>query len=435
MFRLTRTIAVAAIGLSLLSGPVSAQTDDRGVMLQWYRLVLELVRHTATYSPPVASRAFAYLGVTSYEVVVSGNPGLTSLAGQLNGLQPLPKRKAGVVYDNAVVMEAALATSVRAFFANTGPTGQRAMDAMDAGLSEQIADHLSGAVVARSEAFGRAIAQHIWLWSESDGGAVVDNMGFPRNHALNPAPGHWVPTSSIVQQQTPLLPDWGNNRTFAMPAGTSCALPPPPEYSEDTGSEFYAQALEVDQISKTLTDEQKVIARFWSDDPMLSSTPPGHWVALLLTLIDREDLNEAQAADALARLGVAVADGFIGCWNAKFQYDLVRPVTYIRKFIDPAFETLLTTPPFPEYPSGHSTQSGAAATVLTAIFGDDFAFDDPTHEEDGLMARHYGSFWQAADEAAMSRIYGGIHFRAAVERGLEQGRCVGAYTVSLKTLR
>ena len=435
MFRLTKTIAVVAIGLSLLSGPVSAQTDDRGVMLQWYRLVLELVRHTATYSPPVASRAFAYLGVTSYEVVVSGNPGLTSLAGQLNGLQPLPKRKAGVVYDNAVVMEAALATSVRAFFANTGPTGQRAMDAMDAGLSEQIADHLSGAVVARSEAFGRAIAQHIWLWSESDGGAVVDNMGFPRNHALNPAPGHWVPTSSIVQQQTPLLPDWGNNRTFAMPAGTSCALPPPPEYSEDTGSEFYAQALEVDQISKTLTDEQKVIARFWSDDPMLSSTPPGHWVALLLTLIDREDLNQAQAADALARLGVAVADGFIGCWNAKFQYDLVRPVTYIRKFIDPAFETLLTTPPFPEYPSGHSTQSGAAATVLTAIFGDDFAFDDPTHEEDGLMARHYGSFWQAADEAAMSRIYGGIHFRAAVERGLEQGRCVGAYTVSLTTLR
>ena len=269
MFRLTRTIAVAAIGLSLLSGPVSAQTDDRGVMLQWYRLVLELVRHTATYSPPVASRAFAYLGVTSYEVVVSGNPGLTSLAGQLNGLQPLPKRKAGVVYDNAVVMGAALATSVRAFFANTGPTGQRAMDAMDAGLSEQIADHLSGAVVARSEAFGRAIAQHIWLWSESDGGAVVDNMGFPRNHALNPAPGHWVPTSGIVQQQTPLLPDWGNNRTFAMPAGTSCALPPPPEYSEDAGSEFYAQALEVDQISKTLTDEQKVIARFWSDDPML----------------------------------------------------------------------------------------------------------------------------------------------------------------------
>lgn len=435
MFRQTKIIAVLAIGLSMLSGPVSAQTDDRGVMLQWYRLVLELVRHTATYTPPVASRAFAYLGVTSYEVVVSGNPGLTSLAGQLNGLQPLPKRKSGVVYDNAVVMESALATSVRAFFANTGPTGQRAMDAMDAGLSEQIADDLSGAVVARSEAFGRAIAQHIWLWSESDGGAVVDNMGFPRRYALNPAPGHWVPTSGIVQQQTPLLPDWGNNRPFAMPAGTSCALPPPPEYSEDAGSEFHAQALEVDQISKTLTDEQKVIARFWSDDPMLSSTPPGHWVALLLTLIDREDLNQAQAADALARLGVAVADGFIGCWNAKYQYDLLRPVTYIRKFIDPAFESLLTTPPFPEYPSGHSTQSGAAATVLSAIFGDDYAYDDPTHEEDGIMMRRYGSFWQAADEAAMSRIYGGIHFRAAAERGLAQGRCVGAYTVRLKTLR
>ena len=435
MFRFTKILAALTIALAMVAGPVSANSDSRTVMLQWYRLVLELVRHTATYSPPVASRAFAYLGVTSYEVVVSGNPDLTSLAGQLNGLQPLPLRKPGAVYDDAVVMQSALATSVRAFFANTGPTGQRAMDAMDAGLSEQIADDLSGEVVARSEAFGRAIAQHIWLWSESDGGAVVDNMGFPHSYTLNPAPGHWVPTSGIVQQQAPLLPNWGNNRPFAMPAGTSCALPPPPPYSEDAGSEFYAQAMEVEQISKNRTDEQEAIARFWSDDPMLSSTPPGHWVALLLTLIDREDLNEAQAADALARLGVAVADGFIGCWNAKFQYDLLRPVTYIKKFIDPAFESLLTTPPFPEYPSGHSTLSGAAATVLSAIFGDDYAYDDPTHEEDGIKARPYLSFWQAADEAAMSRIYGGIHFRAAAERGLEQGRCVAGYTVSLKTLR
>ena len=156
MFRLSRTIAVVAIGLSLLSGPVSAQTDDRGVMLQWYRLVLELVRHTATYTPPVASRAFAYLGVTSYEVVVSGNPGLTSLAGQLNGLQPLPKRKAGVVYDNAVVMESALATLP----AQPGrPTVVIAHTVKGKGVSFMENTVLWHYRTARGEEFDRALAE------------------------------------------------------------------------------------------------------------------------------------------------------------------------------------------------------------------------------------------------------------------------------------
>ena len=145
-------------------------------------------------------------------------------------------------------------------------------------------------------------------------------------------------------------------------------------------------------------------------------------------------LDAPHLADALMRVGVAVADGFIGCWDAKFQYDYIRPVSFIRARIDPKWEPLLITPPFPEYPSGHSTQSGAAAAVLTEIFGEDRAFGDPTHEEDGIATRHFTSFWAAAEEAAISRLYGGIHFRAAIDRGLEQGKCIGAYTVALKTL-
>ena len=132
-------------------------------------------------------------------------------------------------------------------------------------------------------------------------------------------------------------------------------------------------------------------------------------------------------------LGVALADSFIGCWNAKFKYDLVRPVTYIRRLIDAKWEPPLITPPFPEYPSGHSTQSGAAAVVLTGLLGEDFAFEDRTHEADGLPARSFASFWAAAEEAGISRLYGGIHFRAAIVNGLDQGRCVGAYVNALKT--
>jgi membrane-associated phospholipid phosphatase len=166
---------------------------------------------------------------------------------------------------------------------------------------------------------------------------------------------------------------------------------------------------------------------------MLSPTPPGHWISIAGQILDAEDAPLDRRAEVLALLGIAMSDSFVACWNTKFRYDLLRPVTYIRRHIDPAWQPLLITPPFPEYPSGHSTQSGAAATVMTALFGEGFAFEDATHVDDGLAARAFPDFWAAAEEAAMSRLYGGIHFRAAIERGLEQGRCVGTYTAALRT--
>ena len=404
-------------------------------MRTWYQLILELVRHTPTYSPPVASRSFAYLGVTAFEAVATGSDELQSLAGQLHGLQPVPQRVAGETYDDGVIVQAAMAFAVKNFFANTGPTGQRAMAALEAKLRAEVSNALPADVVARSEAYGQAVAAHILAWSQDDGGAVVENMGFPLEYKLTPGPAHWVPTSLIAQQQFPLLPNWGKNRTFAMPTGATCALPPPPEYSEDKSSEFYKEALEVYETKQSLTPEQATIARFWSDDPMLSPTPPGHWISIALQILERDKADLERSVDVLARLGVAVADSFIGCWQAKFQYDLVRPVTYIRRVIDPKWETLLITPPFPEYPSGHSTQSGAAAVVLTDLFGENFAFEDATRHGDGLKPRDFASFRAAADEAGISRLYGGIHFRAAIERGLEQGRCIGAYINALRTRR
>jgi hypothetical protein len=317
--------------------------------------------------------------------------------------------------------------AVPALFENTGPTGQRAMTAMAAALDPLVTS-------AESAAWGAAVADHVCAWSLDDGGAKVENLGFPYAYTLGGKPGNWVPTSAIRLQQTPLLPAWGQNRTFVLAAVGDCGLPPPPAYSEDPGSAFYAEAVEVCETVRNLTDEQKAIARFWSDDPMLSSTPPGHWLAILIQLAREREMDAAPLADALARLGVAVADAFIACWADKYRYDLVRPVTYINRLIDKGWQPLLTTPPFPEYPSGHSSQSGAAAEVLTAIFGDGFAFDDAAHEDEGLPARHFGSFREAAREAALSRLYGGIHYRSAIERGLEQGACVGARAVGLVTL-
>lgn len=401
----------------------------------WFDMALALTRHTATFSPPVASRAYGYLGVTAFEAVASGSGKLRTLAGQLNGLSATPAREAGVAYDDAVILDAALSSAVHDLFGNTGPTGHRAMDALDAKLQAEVTEGLAPDVVARSESYGRAVAAHILDWAKEDGGAAVANMGFPLEYKLKPGPAYWVPTSTIVQQQAPLLPDWGKNRTFAMPMGATCGLPAPPAYSEDTASEYYKEAREIYDTWRTLTSEQRAIARFWADDAMLSVTPPGHWLSIALQIVDREKLGLEKSVDVLARLGVAEADSFVGCWETKFVYDTVRPITYIRRVIDPQFETIVNTPPFPEFPSGHSAESAAAAIVLTSIFGDHYAFDDDTDAEDGLKPRSFASFWAAANEAAVSRLYGGIHYRAAIEMGADQGRCVGAYAVALRTWR
>jgi PAP2 superfamily len=428
--------AVSAIGIH-----ARAQTNsgsDLAIARIWTGLTLQLVRHTPTYSPPVASRSFAYLGVTLHEIVASRSSTFQTLAGQLNGFKGVPQPDSSLTYDTAAIVEGALSSAVPKLFANTGPSGQRAMDLTQKKIQKELETRVPKDVLARSLEYGASVAEAVYQWSLNDGGTNVENMGFPYSYPKASKPGEWVPTNVIVQQQAPLLPKWGENRTFALTNAKDCKLSAPPEYSTEKTSAFYKEALEVYNVTKALTPEQKLIARFWSDDPMLSPTPPGHWISILLQLTEKDSSKESGLetfSEGYARLGIALADSFIACWDTKYEYKLLRPLTYIQRSIDPKWTPLLNTPPFPEYPSGHSTQSGAAASVLSATFGENFAFTDRTHEADGLKARAYKSFWAAAQEAGISRLYGGIHFRSAVERGLEQGKCVGAKVNALKFRR
>ncbi|MFN4172373.1 MAG: vanadium-dependent haloperoxidase [Pseudorhodobacter sp.] len=423
-------VALLPSSRALASGRTGADPAAE-VIRAWYRLVLELVRHTPTYSPPVASRAFAWLGITCHEAMVATVPGLVSLAGQVGGLSPGPAPDH--TCNPAAVLQAAMALAVPHFFGNTGPTGQRAMAAMAGRLDTVATEGVPGQVRHDSLHLGRSIARHVIAAAATDGGDPVENMGFPQDWPRRDAPDAWAPTSTIALQQAPLLPEWHKNRAFALPPGEFCALPAPPPWSTDPASDFHREMMEVYEVSKVVTEEQEIIARFWSDDPMLSPTPPGHWVSILLRIADRDALPADRLAEGLAILGIAIADAFIACWQQKYVHDYIRPVTAIRRLVDPQWTPLLITPPFPEYPSGHSTQSGAAAAALIRLFGEDFAFDDDTHEDDGLAIRAYPGFREAAEEAAMSRLYGGIHFRAAIELGLEQGYCVGAHAAALRT--
>jgi hypothetical protein len=243
--------------------------------------------------------------------------------------------------------------------------------------------------------------------------------------------GPSAPTDAVANAQTPRVVQGTRpeQRQTAHDRSTVFGAPPaPPLYSEAPTSEFFRDAQEVYDTGTTLTPEQQTIAQYWADGPGMTGTPAGHWIAIVGQVVTAHRLSLMAAAEAYARVGIAIADAFIASWHTKYVYNLVRPVTYIRDVIDPAWAPFLVTPPFPEYTSGHSVQSGAAATVLTDLFGE-VAFTDTTHADHGLepalAPRTFPSFQAAAAEAAISRLYGGIHFRPAIERGLEQGACVG----------
>jgi hypothetical protein len=232
-----------------------------------------------------------------------------------------------------------------------------------------------------------------------------------------------------------LQPYWGSVRPFVLSAADEFDAGPPQRYSENPGSRFYAEALEVHHTVNNLTTEQEQIALFWADDAGTTATPAGHSISILTQTLRQLGVGLDVAAEAYARLGIALADAFIACWHGKYRYNLVRPVTYIREVIEPTWGERLpvTTPPFPEYPSGHSVQSGAFAEVMHGMFGD-LPITDHTHDARGLAPRSFNSFFEMADEAAISRLYGGIHFRTAIEHGVKQGREIGSKVSCLKLM-
>jgi hypothetical protein len=357
---------------------------------------------------------------------VHGIPGYQSLSGQLNGLAALVQPSPILEYHWPTAANSALVTITRLLFPTASEENQAKIDSLHAQFAAHYREALDTDIFDRSEAYGKTVAVTIFEWSETDGGHEGYMRSFPADYVAPVATGLWKPTPRLEGDPQPaLLPYWGENRTFMPGSGDACMPEAPPAYSEDVASTFYAEAMEVYETSQNLTAEQTEIALFWSDDPGKTATPPGHTISILTQLLQQEEASLAFAAEAYAKLGIAVADSFIGCWKAKYEYNLVRPVTYIQQSIEETWMPVLSTPPFPEYPSGHSVQVGAAEIVLTGLFGDAYTFTDGTHNSLGLAARSFESFTVMAEEAALSRLYGGIHFRSAVELGLDQGRCIG----------
>lgn len=439
MKNLTRLIPVTAIIILTVTGclkhdqfipplhsdgksPHEANRLDSHVAQTWYGLMMKLIVETPGHPPPVAARTFGYAGVTLYEALLGEMANHYSLVGQLNGLTSIPRREYGNSYIAPITANAALARIIKNLFQNASAANMHSIDSLELANENLYSKHYNDKIIDRSRNYGRAVAEAVFNWSLSDGGNQAYLHVFPADYIPPLGIDKWISTAPFFQPA--MLPYWGNNRTMVTANGPGPIDPEaPPPFSFSPGSPFYYAAYEVYSTGQHLSPEQNTIAEYWADGSG-TFTPPGHNLAIALQMIRNRHLNLNEAATLLAKTGIAENDAGIVCWRAKFRTNLLRPVTFIQAYIDPAWRSSIGTPPFPSYTSGHATFSGAAAAILSTEIGNQVSFTDSSKIPDGFQPRSFSSFTSAALEAAVSRLYGGIHYRFDNDNGFSCGQLI-----------
>jgi PAP2 superfamily len=440
MQKITQVLSIFAFSLILLTTgckpdgspadpTANADAYSSDTPRDWFDLERKLVKETPGFTPPVAARAYAYTTVAFYEAVVQGSTKGKSLAGQIQGLNSVPQREDGKRYHWAACGNAALAEIMRSLFPTANAANLQLITDLENQYRTQAAAQTDAETMERSVAFGKTMGKAIYAYSVTDNQNLCYTTNFPASYVVPVGNGFWVPTAP---NQKALQPYWGNVRTFLGVNSYDIKVAAPLPFSIDAESAFYQEGMEVYNTVQNLQTPERDIAKYWSDDPGLTGTPSGHSISILTQLLKTENTNLTKAAEAYVKLGMSLHDAFVCCWKTKYTYNLMRPISYIQQNIDPAFTTVLNTPPFPEYTSGHSVQSGAMATVLTSVFGTR-TFTDRTHAartDINGAPRTYSSFKACAEEAAISRLYGGIHYRRACGEGIKQGEQIGANIIT-----
>ncbi|MDB5120599.1 MAG: phosphatase family protein [Sphingobacteriales bacterium] len=383
------------------------------------------------FTPPVASRIYSYSSLASYEALRYADPKYQSIVSKLKGFNELPKPEAGKEYNYTLAATKAFFTVVRKVVFSVD-----SLDQYENKTYDDFKQQMDDSTYARSVRFGESIGKAVLDRSATDNYKLT--RGKPKFLGSN-IPGEWRPTAPDYMDGVEYC--WGTMKTFALDSSSQFPCPKPIKFSTDTSSAFYKQTLEVYNISKNLTPEQRTIAKYWDDNPFVIEhsghmmfankkiTPGGHWIGITAIACKKSKADALKTAKAYALTSVAMYDAFISCWQDKYITKVIRPITVINDHIDQQWQPMLQTPPFPEYPSGHSTITRAAATVLTHLFGDGFKFNDTSDLKYIGMQREFKSFVQAADEASISRVYGGIHYIGSVNAGAAQGKKVGDYII------
>ena len=381
------------------------------------------------FPPMIASRNYVYANIAAYECIAAGDSSYNSLAGQIRHLPAMPKPENATHTDFAL---AAMLAFTKVGNAVTFPEGSL-MGYYEALKHAADSAGMPSSVLKHTVAFSDAMATAVLAWAKKD--------NYPQTRTASrftvlDSPGRWVPTPPMYA--TAVEPHWREIRTLVLDSASECMPVRPPAFDvSNKNSVYYKSMLEVKQIGDSLTEEQKHIADFWDDNPFKLNvtghvmyatkkfSPPGHWMNIIgiASKKAKSDFNSTVAA--YTQTAIALFDAFISCWDEKYRSNYVRPETMINKLLSPDWRPYIQTPPFPSYTSGHATVSAAVAEVMTAHFGDDFSFTDTSLLEFGIKNREIRSFRQAAAEAALSRLYGGIHYRFDNVNGAVAGKKVG----------
>jgi hypothetical protein len=385
------------------------------------------------FAPPVASRIYMYPCIAAYEAICSNYPGNESFANRLHGLTPLD-----VTVDTALVSRELAAIYV---FNEVGKQlifSEEKMEDWQLQVDSLVGTwQVNPKVVEASKAYAMEVKQHILAWAKEDNYNQTRTM--PK-FSVSDDPSRWKPTPPAYMEG--IEPHWNKIRTLVIDSAGQFRPPPPPAFDMTEGSDFYNLVKEVYDVGVNLDEEQRVIASFWDCNPFVMHqtghimfatkkiTPGGHWMGITGVACRKVDADLMTTIKAHSMVSIALFDAFISCWDEKYRSSLIRPETVINEKMDPDWLPTLQTPPFPEHTSGHSVISTASAVVLTAIFGDNFEFLDVVEVDYGLPQRNFNSFLEASQEAAISRLYGGIHYRPAIEDGVIQGRKIGEFIVN-----
>lgn len=433
-------IACGAIAVSCRQ-PAVTPPPDYELVATWADMTNYITKNTPSNSPTFASRCFGYMGLTMYESVVNGYPEYQSVAPQLNGLGSLPAPDTAYKYNWQMALNAGQAEALRLIYVQTSDSNKHKIDSLEQTLLKRLQTvQPDTAIVNRSVAYGKSIAQKIFNWSTTDGGHRGYLHNFDKKLVFVQKPGCWMPPLYAQSfSHYPLHPHWGNNRTF-LAIDSTIEAPVCIPFDTTPGSPYYQQFMQVYKKRYVLTQQEKEAAIWWSDDPDITFTPPGHSYYLATIAVRKAKPGLVKAAATYAHVGMAVADAFRDCWKWKYQFFTERANTFVPAHIDPHWESFWPDPPFPAFPSGHAIQAGAAAAVLTELYGDHFEFTDSAHvgrprdeiRKADFKARHFTSFQAAAEETAMSRFIGGIHTPQDNQRGLEKGNVIGNNVNHLK---
>tara|TARA_R110002096_G_scaffold337228_1_gene530593 strand:+ start:8186 stop:9562 length:1377 start_codon:yes stop_codon:yes gene_type:complete len=391
------------------------------------------------FSPPVASRVYMYPSIASYAIIQKENPSkYNSLLGQLNGFEEVPQPTNESINFNLASLHAFYTIGKSLVFSE-----DRLVDSQQKLYDQLKQKGMPNRVFKASISYGDLVAKHILDWANKD--FYKQTRTYPQ-YILKEEPEYWKPTPPNYMEG--IEPHWNKIRTLVIDSVNQFIPKPPVPFDLKEGSPFMKQLMEVYEVGGKHNSKGEEIAKFWDCNPYVvlqqghtmfankKITPGGHWIGITSIATKKANYSFDETVDAFTNVSISLFDGFVSCWNAKWNTLVVRPETVINKSIDQDWEPFLQTPPFPEYTSGHSVVSGSASIVLTHLFGDNFGFLDTTEMEYGLPARTFTSFIQAAEEAAISRLYGGIHYEMAITEGLSQGNKIGNYIVkNLMTLR